>query len=180
MYIKLNYEKGAEFAAYVRANVRGSQCKKRENVSTTAMNIALWTAMNVCFTTGSLNRTFPICHRSIATATGRSERWIYTIMKRLQEAGYLEKLCQRVYAKDKYGPNIYRLGRRFKAIFFAFCAKQTNSIYSYVKNKKDANYLKKQTSDFNLKKGTTSVVDFHFLEQYSFIPDFKSFIKSLG
>ena len=178
--MRLNKEHAAGFIAFVTKNVRRTLCKERENVSTTAMNTVLWTAMNVCFTTGSLNRTFWVCQRSIATRAHRSERWIYEIMQQLQEAGYIQKITQKVYKPGDFGPNVFKIGKRLMALFFTFVKSNPHTYAQYLAKKRDVVYSRKQTSDLNQKKGYKEVSLSSSSPPFSFIPNFKGLIKSLG
>ena len=179
MYMKLNKELEQEFAAYTRSINRRETCTKRENVSPFVVHRITWIVMNVCFTSGNLNRTFWICQRSIAKSAKRSERWIYQIIKGLISANYLEKVGQKIYARDVYGPNIFRLGKKFKAMFFAFMKQQGNRFSKYIAKKRDVLYRRKQTSDFNLKERDKVAPVSISPSQYSFIPDFRRLIESL-
>ena len=177
--MKLNKEYGEQFKRFVEKKVRDLTWGKRASVSTTAMNTALSTAMNVCFTTGSLNRTFWLCQRSIATRSGRTERWIYEIMKSLRTLGILEKVGQKVYAPGRFGPSIYRLGPLCKAWFFAFMKMKPGTYDEYCKRKRDQLAYRKLTSDLNLKERDKVAPVSISPSQYSFIPDFRRLIESL-
>mgnify|MGYP001569193827 CR=1 FL=1 len=180
MYMKLSKEHAEGFVAYVIKNVRGTLCKKRENISTTAMRIVVWKSMPSVFLGCHLNSTFWINQRSIAKTALRSERWVGAVMKRLQEAGYLVKVTQKVYSPGKFGPNVFKIGNKLKALFWAFMKQGPQTYSKYLARKMDVSNWRKQTSDLNLKERDKAVPVSVSPSQYSFIPDFKGFIKSLG
>ena len=180
MFMKLNIEDAEGFKRFSEKKVRLMTWGKRASVNSIVVSSVLQVTMKRCFVPGTLNRTFFLNQRSIARLSRRSERWIYEILKRLIKMGFIEKVGQKLYARNLYGPSIFKLGRLAKAWFFAFIKSGPKTYPKFLKRKRDLSDHRKQTSDFNLKKETNVSVFPSSSAAYSYIPDFKSFIKSLG